>query len=357
MYRWPVIIGIIIGSLIVFSILWCFVRCLCCGKDLVCCCFKCCSCCQPSRSHRDHKHLDSVPPTPYNNQYQSHAPPAYAGAGAGAGAFSQTATFESSTRVHEDSLPAMPSWETAASHKVEVFEEPAESHEMEPLKESHSPSLGSTISPRPIPPRSNTASNLAGAPSPKLPGAAYDGGHSPYSQPSPYGSKNDMYGSRPDLGVRTGSRTGLNHDNDYLNDPYSSSAQTYGVTGGSSQGYSSNQGYSNSTSPYRDNYGSGRDNYTAAGSGPRSPGYAPSGSTAAYDFATGDRYDRNGAGSRTGGGNAGYQTYSGNNSNPYGGSNSNQYGGGNSNQYNSNQSNYNSYGNDRKPVQGSWRDI
>jgi hypothetical protein len=66
----------------------------------------------------------------YNTQYASTPAPAYQN-----NAFSQTATFDG--KVHEDSLPAMPSWENATSRKVEVVEEvkpgAEESHELEKL--------------------------------------------------------------------------------------------------------------------------------------------------------------------------------------------------------------------------------
>lgn len=66
----------------------------------------------------------------YNNsQYQRAPAPVYQH-----NAFAQTATFDG--KVHEDSLPAMPSWETATSRQVEVVEDakpPGESHELEKL--------------------------------------------------------------------------------------------------------------------------------------------------------------------------------------------------------------------------------
>jgi hypothetical protein len=71
----------------------------------------------------------------YNNQqYRSAPAPVYH---QNNNSFAQTATFDG--KVHEDSLPVMPSWETAATRKVEVVEEvkstpgAGEAHEMEKL--------------------------------------------------------------------------------------------------------------------------------------------------------------------------------------------------------------------------------
>jgi hypothetical protein len=194
-------------------------RCICCGKDLVCCCLRCCG----SGSHQKHKHLDSVPPTPYqNNQYSSQPPPVYGNNNNnisnnnpyGNSAFSQTATFEG--KVHEDSLPAMPSWETAPTRKIEIQEEP-EAHELEKL---HSPnghqSPGSgTISPpaRPIPMRDG--SNIAQQPgqmSPRVPQPPY-GGQSPYGRSSPGPGGQNPYGSNQNF---NGSRQNLGHQDDYF---------------------------------------------------------------------------------------------------------------------------------------------
>ncbi|KAF2666191.1 hypothetical protein BT63DRAFT_442474 [Microthyrium microscopicum] len=280
--KWPVIAGLIIGALIAFSILWCFVRCLCCGKAL------------PSR-HKEHKHLDSVPSTPYNNQYQSPPQPIYQ-----QNAFAQTATFDSSTKIHADSLPAMPSWETAASKKIEVLEEP-EKYEMDRLKQDRSPGIGGQESPaaRPIPMRNQSGpKTLAAAPSPAIPAVGY-------------GGSNSDYGSRQDLGVRSGNDR---YETDrYANSPY---------------GAGSSQGYGNNSSS---NYGNNATGYNTYGSGQsRSPVYNQTGGTAYNDFASNDRYDNQGRSSPHQ--NAGYQTYNGggqtngytNTSNNYN-SNSNQY--------------------------------
>jgi hypothetical protein len=144
--KWPVIVAIIVGSLIVLSVVLCIARCLCCAGECALCCCKCCSCCVPSRG-RGHKRMKSEPapsyppysaPNPYaqahaaappapfdprlvNQQYRSHAAPAFAPAPAPAPP--QYATFERPQKpANEDALPPMPSWHDARDVHVEVAE-------------------------------------------------------------------------------------------------------------------------------------------------------------------------------------------------------------------------------------------
>lgn len=157
--RWPVIVAIIVGSLIAISIVICIARCICCGAECVMCCCKCCSCCGSSGS--GHKRMKSEPtpayppysappaaspyganpyaqahaaappapfdPRPLNQQYRSHAAPAFtptpAFAAAPAQERPQFATFDSKPS-NEDALPAMPSWSDARDRHVEVEEPP-----------------------------------------------------------------------------------------------------------------------------------------------------------------------------------------------------------------------------------------
>lgn len=119
--KWPAIVGIIIGCLIVLSIVWCCARCLCCGAE---CCCACCSCfnrCCPSpRNKNEGYQQPPAQPYGYGGQYQSHAPPMYGGGAAPWGGYRgpQTATFDVNSKkqgnanYNEDSLPAMPSWDT-----------------------------------------------------------------------------------------------------------------------------------------------------------------------------------------------------------------------------------------------------
>ncbi|EME88389.1 uncharacterized protein MYCFIDRAFT_76213 [Pseudocercospora fijiensis CIRAD86] len=129
--KWPVIAGIVVGSLIVISILWCLARCLCCGLQCCCGCLSCFNACCPSPrgSNRDRGGYQQAPPTPY--QYQQPPPtqpPAYMAGGAGGGyrgaPVASTATFDApSKKFNEDALPAMPSWQNAQSRRVESDEE------------------------------------------------------------------------------------------------------------------------------------------------------------------------------------------------------------------------------------------
>ncbi|KAF1997680.1 hypothetical protein P154DRAFT_524564 [Amniculicola lignicola CBS 123094] len=131
--KWPVIVAIIIGGLIVLSVVFCIARCVCCGAEVACCCFKCCSCCSPGRrkAKEGHKRMDSAgapifpPPIasnnrPVNEQYQSHAAPTTHGTTTDRPQF---ATFDTPSKptkpINEDALPAMPSWGDARETHVE----------------------------------------------------------------------------------------------------------------------------------------------------------------------------------------------------------------------------------------------
>ncbi|KAF2149639.1 hypothetical protein K461DRAFT_324102 [Myriangium duriaei CBS 260.36] len=136
--KWPVIAGIIIGSLILLSVLYCVVQIICCGAQ---CCFclasisrcLCCGCCRGSgRGNRGGDNYDGhvknngyVRPADYNTSYQ----PSYMAQGQYASQPAphygppSTATFDAPTkntrRANEDALPAMPSWSDAQSRRVE----------------------------------------------------------------------------------------------------------------------------------------------------------------------------------------------------------------------------------------------
>lgn len=125
--KWPVIAAIIIGGLIAFSLIYCCARCLCCGAQCCCGCLSCCNACCPG-PRKGHRRVESPPPTafPNNQQYQSHAPPMYSGPGWNQSNVPQYATFDVGSgdkKFNEDALPAMPTWETAKSTKVEVHEQ------------------------------------------------------------------------------------------------------------------------------------------------------------------------------------------------------------------------------------------
>ena len=131
--RWPVIVAIVIGSLILLSVLFCVARCIFCGVELCSCCvscFTCCGCCKGGGRRRDRPSqfkddYTRMPPTPYQGYQPAPSPMAYGGNPAAP----QFATFDdpSSRRLlNEDSLPYMPSWDAAAKRRVEDTSAPPE---------------------------------------------------------------------------------------------------------------------------------------------------------------------------------------------------------------------------------------
>ncbi|KAL3460243.1 hypothetical protein BJX64DRAFT_290410 [Aspergillus heterothallicus] len=170
--KWPVIVGIIIGGVILLSVVACIVNCLCCG---IRCCTGCCGCCCPSPRPKRTKYADDPyhhqpPPMPqmpqmppqnhgyqagYQGGYQSpQAPPTYRGA--------QVARFDTPSspghsKINEDALPAMPSWDSAVTRRVEDTTPHSESVEMEPLNPVSRPPHRT-----PSAPRMNTGMNAGG---------------------------------------------------------------------------------------------------------------------------------------------------------------------------------------------------
>ncbi|KAI0009773.1 hypothetical protein F4779DRAFT_580666 [Xylariaceae sp. FL0662B] len=312
--KWPAIALIIVGSLIILSIVWCIVRCCCCGLSCCCQCFaclKCCGnclgCCDPPRK-KGHKYLDEPYIPPHHEHslgYRPQAPmtPGYSSKPA----VPQYAEFPSSDKKDADSLPAMPSWEDAGSKKVLVEEE---SVELEPLKKPES--------------TQNASLNAANIPQSTIPNSPINRSpnRSPYGQPGgqvgpngymaakraetdPYGKgynsyDNSGYGqtTRDNLNQSYGSQgyedsnygaQGYGHQG-YGDQGYGS--QGYGVAAGAmagamgrqtpQQGYNNgygsrsatNQGYpqSRTPKPYNDEYGrSGTPGSYSAGSGYRPP--------------------------------------------------------------------------------------
>lgn len=152
--KWPVIVAIIVGSLILISVITCIARCICCGAECACCCFRCCTCCC-SGSGRGHKRMKSEPTPAYpqsysgappfnpyaqahaaappppvdtrpvNQQYRSNPMPSFGAAPAAQPERPQFATFDSTKAVvNEDALPAMPTWKDGRDVHVEVEEQP-----------------------------------------------------------------------------------------------------------------------------------------------------------------------------------------------------------------------------------------
>jgi hypothetical protein len=257
-----------------------------------------------------------MPSQAWNQQYQSPPQPAYHSPLAAApaptpfqsanAAVPQFATFEaSSKKVHEDSLPAMPSWETAASKKVEVWEEP-EANELEKLN----PNGQSTV----------TTFNSVASPQPVRPGP---GPPSPYSEHDAFLAGGNQYGASQ-YSLTGGQTSGVRRGDDYSspapNGGYAQhnvSQPSFGQQYGSQQNigqspYGQTQrGYGQQQQPYggsQQNFGRQNDPYRS----PVSPVY--SGSTAYEPQRQQDH------------------------SSPYGGS------GG-----------YGQQG--RKPVNGSWKDV
>ncbi|PNY24722.1 Uncharacterized protein TCAP_05338 [Tolypocladium capitatum] len=141
--KWPVIALMVIGGLILLGVLWCIIRCACCGLACCCSCFQClkccgncCGCCDPPGGRR-HKYLDE-PYIPPHHGYQQQAPmqaPSSAAAVPKQPVFEppQYAEFDTPKKGGEDALPLMPSWEGAGSKKVMLQDEEVE---MDHLKRS-----------------------------------------------------------------------------------------------------------------------------------------------------------------------------------------------------------------------------
>ncbi|KAL2870984.1 uncharacterized protein BJX67DRAFT_212434 [Aspergillus lucknowensis] len=154
--KWPVIVGIIVGGVIILSIIACIVNCLCCGIQ---CCTGCCGCCCPSPRPKRPKYADDPyrhqpPPMPqmpppnhgYQGGYQApQAPPTYRGA--------QIARFDTPSspglaKTNDDALPAMPSWDSAVTRRVEDTNPHSDAMEMEPLNPVSRPPHRTPSAPR-----------------------------------------------------------------------------------------------------------------------------------------------------------------------------------------------------------------
>ncbi|MCJ1473407.1 hypothetical protein MMC13_002058 [Lambiella insularis] len=193
--KWPAIIGITIGSLIVLSLLFCLARCLCCGAECCCACFSCCNACCPSPRRRGPKYADppqQFAPSPYQGYQPGYqpgpAPPMYKPQ-------PQNAQFDAARKgkINEDALPAMPSWETASSRKV--FDDHNEDVELGPLDPFHEQTAPMLANQAPTP-RVGSGDHSSAGVLPYQQYGAYHGGDlgNPYGQhnyedhPNPYGS-------------------------------------------------------------------------------------------------------------------------------------------------------------------------
>ncbi|ORY65948.1 uncharacterized protein BCR38DRAFT_456621 [Pseudomassariella vexata] len=237
--KWPVIAVIIVGGLIIFSVVWCIARCLCCGVSCCCeccyclkCCGNCCGCCDAP--NKRHKYLDEPYVPPHQDQgYRSQAPMNAAPAPMVSGALAkpeppQYAEFESGKKGHEDELPQMPSWEGAGSKKVLVEDEPVE---MDDLKKPESAQN--------LPPMAPGAASHPASPNPM----SSFGGNSPYGAPSSQAASSgymtansamDPYAmNTPGQGYNNGGFSQASREN--LNQAYGN--QGYGNQGYGTPGY------------------------------------------------------------------------------------------------------------------------
>ncbi|KAL9092888.1 MAG: hypothetical protein Q9165_004306 [Trypethelium subeluteriae] len=296
-------------------------------------------CCGSSRSkRRDDYGPSSAPlyqqPQPYTTPYSSAAPPTYS-------TKPQFARFDVSKKggvggPHDDALPAMPSWDDATSHKVEVEEDEPEGEgtEMQHLDPSNNQP---GTHPTPMRSQQNTPTNLyGGAASAAIPGYAANNNNN--------NNNNNNY-SRSNLSQPSSQANPYATNQQHASPYHTSPSPTY------SRPAASTAPYSPPVSPPQPGY---RGSPVAAGSGYVSPppvqhqqqggyassaysesnyGYAPSGST---------RYEPSNAGTA-------YQGAGG--AAPYQPKQYQAYGGGASSPTAAAQ------GMERKPVQGSWKDI
>lgn len=263
--RWPVIALIIIAGLIIFAVVWCVVRCACCGLACCCsccqclkCCGNCCGCCDPPKGSA-HRHLDDTPYHIPNQGYHSQAPMSASLPGAtrqapvhggGVSAPPQYAEFDVSKKNHgdEDALPEMPSWENANKKKVVLEDDSGSAMEMDHLRKPP-PSAGaeSATSLSQVPLMSGAS---PGPSSPQTPGSR-----------SPYGQHGQPYhSSMQNLGVVGGQPGGgaygahdaspYGHGPDHAAGAYGSSA-SFNNGGAAEQGY----GMGGRLSPRGDYYG------------------------------------------------------------------------------------------------------
>ncbi|KAI0553584.1 hypothetical protein F4679DRAFT_426334 [Xylaria curta] len=252
--KWPVIALFIIAGLIALSIVWCIIRCCCCGLSCCCecfyclkCCGECCGMCSPPRGKRS-KYLDEpfVPPN-HDQAYRSPAP-MHAGFDSMKPSVPQYAEFDTGNKKDADALPAMPSWEEASSKKVLIEEE---SVEMEPLKK---------------PAQNPSQMNLTNLPASTSPQAL-----SPYGPPAGTGNPNGYMaaGHNDNAGAYGTNQQGYN--NEYDNHGYGQqyASQAPGSVGRRTPHQDYNNGYDRSNvdqgysqypqsrtpRPYNDEYG------------------------------------------------------------------------------------------------------
>ena len=121
--KWPAIIGIIVASVILVSVLACCFRCLCCGLSF-------CPCGgRRSKRSKYPSGPSAFNPAPYQGYQPANSPHGYAPP--------QYAQFDVSkgNKINEDSLPAMPSWDSAQQKRVLEEDNRHDDVEMGKMKE------------------------------------------------------------------------------------------------------------------------------------------------------------------------------------------------------------------------------
>ena len=281
--RWPAIIGIVVGSLIIISIIWCLVRCMCCGMS---CCCSCLSCCDCGRDRNKRSKFADGPTAfqsaPYQGYQPTPAPPSYE--------TPRFATFDAPTKngkFNADALPAMPSWDTASKKRIE---DNSPEHDMEMahlenkdgmVKPEGTAGKGgySQISSQPPTPRTEfTPSSYGGSDHSNSYGAA----PSPY-RPSTETAAGGMAGSTFDRTSPTRGDNTHSNNNKSTNRPVQrTSSPQYTNMGQFSPINPSPSPYSERPPPgaFKDSYSSQSPSAsqvpTAYGAGPHShPGYTP----------------------------------------------------------------------------------
>lgn len=265
----------VIGGLIILSIVWCIVRCCCCGLSCCCSCFQClkccgdcCGCCDPPGG-RKHKHLDDpyTPDEHANRGYRTEPPmnptnPLNAAAippvssNVSSKPYTeppQYAEFDMSkkeTGGGEDSLPEMPSWEGAGSKKIMV----EDAVEMDDLKKSPSVDQSSTTTAMHAPPgrnpygqsQGNASGYFNGGAQPQDTYSPLDQGYGYNSAPSNGYGVDQSYGAMGAAAMGPGRRSPAVPQNGYGRQP---AGQGYGQMGAQQDAYGTYDSMSRSGTP------------------------------------------------------------------------------------------------------------
>ncbi|ELR10321.1 hypothetical protein VC83_07952 [Pseudogymnoascus destructans] len=208
--KWPIIAAIIVGGLILLSVVWCIVRCCCCGMSCCCSCFNCLKCCGDccgccNSPDKKHKHLDEpyFPPAFAPHGGYKAPDPMMSGGGAAGTPFSPApayARFETGPNgmaidppkpVNDDALPPMPSWDSAAKRRISIEDEPSavELGELDPVTGQRMPVMTGAAGAGAI--SRSDSSAIATASGGASPYGHPNGGG--YMSPGPNGRPNDQF--------------------------------------------------------------------------------------------------------------------------------------------------------------------